>query len=57
MTLCSKYPAQPEMLTDLPDADAIVVPIGGGGLISGIAIAARALKPDITIIGVEAAGA
>ncbi len=46
-----------EMLNDLPDADAIVVPIGGGGLISGIAIAARALKPDITIIGVEAAGA
>ena len=46
-----------EMLTDLPDADAIVVPIGGGGLISGIAIAARALKPDITIIGVEAEGA
>src|SRR5881275_154197 len=46
-----------EMLSDLPDADAIVVPIGGGGLISGIAIAARALKPDITIIGVQAAGA
>ncbi|GAC1403010.1 MAG: threonine ammonia-lyase [Ktedonobacteraceae bacterium] len=46
-----------EMLNDLPDADAIVVPVGGGGLISGIAIAARALKPDITIIGVEAAGA
>ncbi len=46
-----------EMLNDLPDADALVVPIGGGGLISGIAIAARALKPDITIIGVEATGA
>jgi threonine dehydratase len=46
-----------EMLTDLPDADAIVVPVGGGGLISGIAIAARALKPDITIIGVQPAGA
>lgn len=46
-----------EMLNDLPDADAIVVPVGGGGLISGIAIAARALKPDITIIGVQAAGA
>lgn len=46
-----------EMLNDLPDADAIIVPVGGGGLISGIAIAARALKPDITIIGVEAAGA
>jgi threonine dehydratase len=46
-----------EMLNDLPDADAIIVPIGGGGLISGIAIAARALKPDITIIGVQAEGA
>lgn len=45
-----------DMLTDLPDADAIVVPVGGGGLISGIAIAARALKPDITIIGVQAEG-
>jgi threonine dehydratase len=46
-----------EMLSDLPDADALVVPIGGGGLIAGIAIAARALHPDITIIGVQAAGA
>jgi threonine dehydratase len=46
-----------EMLTALPDADAIVVPIGGGGLISGIAIAARAMKPSIKIIGVEARGA
>ena len=46
-----------EMLNDLPDAEAIIVPVGGGGLISGIAIAARALKPDITIIGVQAEGA
>ena len=46
-----------EMLSDLPDADALVVPIGGGGLIAGIAIAARALRPDIKIIGVQAAGA
>jgi threonine dehydratase len=46
-----------EMLSDLPDADAIVVPVGGGGLIAGIAIAARALRPNITIIGVQAAGA
>ena len=46
-----------EMLQALPDADAIVVPIGGGGLISGIALAARAIKPGITIIGVEAKGA
>ena len=46
-----------EMLSDLPDADVIVVPIGGGGLVAGIAIAARALRPNITIIGVQAAGA
>lgn len=46
-----------EMLTEVPNADMIVVPIGGGGLISGIAIAARAINPTIKIIGVEAAGA
>lgn len=46
-----------EMLSDLPDADAVIVPIGGGGLIAGIAIAARALRPNITIIGVQAEGA
>jgi threonine dehydratase len=44
-----------EMLADAPDLDQIVVPIGGGGLISGIAIAAKALKPSIEIIGGEAA--
>jgi threonine dehydratase len=43
-----------EMLEDAPDLDTIVVPIGGGGLMSGISIAARALKPDIELIGVEA---
>jgi threonine dehydratase len=43
-----------EMLEDAPDLDAITVPIGGGGLMSGISIAARALKPDIELIGVEA---
>ena len=43
-----------EMLEAAPDLDAIVVPVGGGGLMSGIAIAARALKPDIELIGVEA---
>lgn len=46
-----------EMLAEVPEADVIVVPIGGGGLISGIALAARTLKPSIKIIGVEAAGA
>jgi threonine dehydratase len=43
-----------EMLDQVPDLDALVVPIGGGGLISGMAIAARALKPEIEIVGVEA---
>jgi threonine dehydratase len=44
-----------EMLADAPDLDQIVVPIGGGGLISGIAVAVRALKPAAEVIGVEAA--
>ncbi|MBZ6074990.1 threonine ammonia-lyase [Microvirga puerhi] len=44
-----------EMLEDAPDLDQIVVPIGGGGLISGIAVAAKARKPSIEIVGVEAA--
>jgi threonine dehydratase len=44
-----------EMLADFPDLDILVVPIGGGGLISGNAIAAKAINPDIEIIGVEAA--
>jgi threonine dehydratase len=42
-----------EMLADFPDLDTIVAPIGGGGLISGIATAAKALKPAIRIVGVE----
>ena len=44
-----------EMLEDMPDLDTLLVPIGGGGLISGIAIAAKSVKPDIKIMGVEAA--
>jgi threonine dehydratase len=44
-----------EMLADAPELDQIVVPIGGGGLISGITIAAKALRPSVEIIGVEAA--
>jgi threonine dehydratase len=46
-----------EMLEQLPELDAIVVPVGGGGLISGIATAAKAIKPDIRIVGVSAEGA
>src|SRR5947209_7948187 len=43
-----------EMLEDAPQLDTIVVPIGGGGLMSGVSIAARAVKPEIELIGVEA---
>ena len=43
-----------EMLEDAPDLDTIVIPIGGGGLMSGVSIAARAIKPDIELIGGEA---
>ncbi|HLI55913.1 MAG TPA: pyridoxal-phosphate dependent enzyme, partial [Actinomycetota bacterium] len=46
-----------EVFDQVPGVKTIVVPIGGGGLISGIAAAARALRPDIRIIGAEPAGA
>ncbi|HVG51007.1 MAG TPA: pyridoxal-phosphate dependent enzyme, partial [Xanthobacteraceae bacterium] len=44
-----------EMLADVPDLDVVVVPIGGGGLIAGVAVGARGLRPEIEILGVEAA--
>lgn len=44
-----------EMLEDVPDLDAIVVPVGGGGLISGVAVAAKAINPDIRVIGIQTA--
>ena len=46
-----------ELLDQLPDLTAVVVPIGGGGLIAGIATAIKALRPDVRIFGVEAAAA
>ena len=45
-----------EIYDDLPDVDVVLVPIGGGGLISGIAVALKKLKPNVKIIGVEAGG-
>lgn len=44
-----------EILEEWPSVDAIVVPVGGGGLISGVALAAKAVAPDVEVIGVEAA--
>lgn len=46
-----------EILEQLPDVDVILVPIGGGGLISGVAAAVKQLKPECRVIGVQAAGA
>ena len=46
-----------ELLEQLPDFDVVLVPIGGGGLISGIAYTLKTLKPDVKIVGVEALGA
>lgn len=46
-----------EILDQLPDVNVIIVPVGGGGLISGIAFAVKAIKPSVHVIGVQADGA
>lgn len=46
-----------EILDQLPDVDAVIVPIGGGGLISGIAYAIKSLRPNVKVYGVQSAGA
>lgn len=46
-----------EIIEELPEVDVIVAPIGGGGLISGIAVAAKSINPNIKVIGVQAEGA
>lgn len=46
-----------EILDQLADVDAVLVPIGGGGLISGVAFAIKSLRPDVKVYGVQAAGA
>lgn len=46
-----------EILDQLPDVEAVIIPIGGGGLISGVAFAIKSLRPEVKIYGVQAAGA
>ena len=46
-----------EILDQLPDVEAVIVPIGGGGLISGVAFAIKSLRPEVKVYGVQAAGA
>ena len=46
-----------EILEQLPDLDAVIVPVGGGGLISGLAFTMKSLKPSLKVYGVQAAGA
>lgn len=46
-----------ELLNQLPDVEAVIVPIGGGGLISGVTYALKSLKPDVKVYGVQAQGA
>jgi threo-3-hydroxy-L-aspartate ammonia-lyase len=52
-TIAGQGTAALELLEEVPDLDALVVPVGGGGLISGSAITAKALRPGIRIFGVE----
>jgi threonine dehydratase len=46
----------PEILADLPDVDRVFVPVGGGGLICGVALGFAALKPDVQVVGVQSSG-
>jgi len=55
--ICGQGTIALEILAELPDADEILVPIGGGGLIGGVALAAKAINPKIKIIGVIPKGA
>ncbi|MCX4266628.1 MAG: pyridoxal-phosphate dependent enzyme, partial [Firmicutes bacterium] len=51
--ICGQGTIALEVLAELPDADEILVPIGGGGLAAGIAMAAKAVNPKIKVIGLE----
>ena len=55
--ICGQGTIALEILEELEDIDVILAPVGGGGLISGLALAAKAIKPNIQVIGVEPVGA
>jgi len=46
-----------EIIEDMPEVEAVIVPIGGGGLISGVAFAVKSLRPDVKVYGVQSEGA
>ena len=57
LVMAGQGTAAAELLEQVPELDAILCPVGGGGLLSGSAVAAKALKPGICVLGVEPAGA
>jgi len=57
MVIAGQGTASMELITDVPDLDAVIAPVGGGGLMSGTAIAVSSSRPDINIWGSEPAGA
>ncbi len=57
MVIAGQATASLELITDVPDLDVVIAPVGGGGLMSGTAIAVSSSRPDITIWGSEPAGA
>ena len=55
LVICGQGTLALEMLSEVPQLDALIVPVGGGGLVAGVAVAAQGVKPDIEIYGAETA--
>jgi len=55
--ICGQGTVSLEIFEEIKDVDVLIIPIGGGGLISGMAVAAKSINPDIKIVGVVASGA
>jgi threonine dehydratase len=55
--ICGQGTAALELMEDVPDLDAVIAPVGGGGLLSGTAIAVHGLRPNALVLGAEPAGA